>query len=178
MRDYLIVLFILMAIWPTAAMALPIPDLDTDESFANATTSDGKKFVEQLRKNVATFNDYTFDSSLYMYKPTAQQVGGGNYCWKKVNLIKLTVKSKGIKDGSIVVRTPEGKIKAWGGPNLRFLKMNLTEDSRILQAPNGYNAMKSDLGTLLANLNESLANGNKARVTAQPVNVPRLKQTA
>jgi outer membrane lipoprotein-sorting protein len=54
--------------------------------------------------------------------------------------------------------------------------MNLGEDSRLLQAPNGYNALKSDLANLLAKLNDSLTNGNKARVTVQPVNVPRLQQ--
>ena len=125
---------------------------------------------------MATFNDYCVDSTVFMYKPGAEPVGGGYFCWKRVNLVKLTVKSKGVKNGSVVVRTPDGKIRAWGGPNLGFLKMNLTEDSRLLQVPNGYNAIKSDLANLLSTLNNSLEGGLKARVTEKPINVPRLKQ--
>jgi len=159
-----------------AAFALNLPALTEDESFKSAPTVDGKKFLDQLRKNLAKFDDYTVDSALYMYKPAASRVAGGSLCWKKLNLIKITVKAKGMKDGSVVARTPEGKIKAWGGPNLRFLKMNLDEDSRILKAPNGYNALKSDLGNLLANLSQTIAQGSKARVTSQPISVPRLQQ--
>jgi hypothetical protein len=158
------------------ARAFNIPGLAEEESFKNATMVDGKKFLEQLRKNLSQYNDYTFDSALYMYKPAAERVGGGNICWKKLNLIKITVKTKGIKDGSVVARTPEGKIKAWGGPNLRFLKMNLQEDSRILRAPNGYNAIKSDLGNLLTTLSQSVAQGSKSKVTSQPIQVGRMQQ--
>jgi len=159
------------------AVAINLPELNEDESFKDTITIDGKKFLEQLRKNLAKLDDYTVDSALYMYKPAASRVAGGNLCWKKINLIKITVKTKGIKDGSVVARTPEGKIKAWGGPNLRFLKMNLEEDSRILKAPNGYNALKSDLGNLLATLSQNVAQGSKARVSSQPINVRRLQQS-
>ncbi len=176
MAKFLLTLAFLTALCPASALATTVPDVGADESISSAASLDGKKFIEQLRKNVGSFNDYCVDSTVFMYKPAAEPVGGGNLCWKRLNLIRLTVKSKGVKNGSVVVRTPEGKIKAWGGPNLCFLKMNLNEDSRLLQVPNGYNAVKSDLGNLLTTLNNSLANGSKARVTAQPVNVPRLKQ--
>jgi outer membrane lipoprotein-sorting protein len=161
---------------PARASAINLPEAAAEEKFADQPNTDGKKFVDQLRKNVDNFSDYSFDSTVFMFKPTAQQVAGGNICFKKVNQVRLTVKAKGVKDGSLVVRSADGKIKACGGPSLRFLKMNLEENSRILQVPNGYNAIKSDLGHLLSALNDSLAAGNKARVTTQPVSVPRLKQ--
>ena len=176
MAKLLITLALALALCPPPVLAITLPDLSADESFNNYSRADGKKFLEHLRKNVDSFNDYCFDSAIFMYKPGAEQVAGGNLCWKRVNLVKLIVKSKGYKDGAIVVRSPDGKIKACGGPNLRFLKMTLSEDSRVLQIPNGYNAMKSDLGNLLSKASDSISNGNTARVTAEPINVPRLKQ--
>ena len=159
-----------------AAGALTLPDQGEEENFAGASTTDGKSFVDQLRKTVAGFSDYSVDGAVYMYRPTAEHVGGGNICWKRVDLCRLTVKAKGWKDGSLVVRSADGKIKAAGGPSVRFLRMNLTEDSRLLQVPNGYNAIRSDFGTLLAKLNDQLNSGDVCKVTTQPVNVPRLKQ--
>ncbi len=172
----LIALFLLIVSLPLPARAFNLPEADADEEFNDKLTVDGKKFVDQVRKHLDTYNDYSVDSSVFMYKPRAQQVAGGNICFKKINLVKLTVRAKGLKDGSQVVRSADGKIKACGGPGMLFLKMNLTEDSRLLQVPNGYNAIKSDLGHLLLKLSDAVAAGNKVRVTSEPVNVPRLKQ--
>jgi hypothetical protein len=176
MHKIFLTMIITAALHSPPALAVTLPEIGADESFSSAASTDGKSFVDKLRAKVLAMSDYSMDSALFMYKPTAEQVAGGNICWKRVNLVKLTVKSKGLKDGSVVVRQPDGQIKGRGGPFLRFLKMNLTEDSRILVAPNGYNAMKSDLGNLLTRVSESLAAGNKARVTVQPVEMPRLKQ--
>jgi outer membrane lipoprotein-sorting protein len=179
-RAFLAIAKILVA-WtvfcPAPAFALNLPEPNTDETSLADPSIDGKRFVEQMHRNLDKFNDYTVDSAVFMYRPAAEQVGGGNICFKKINLFKLTVKSKGIKNGSLVIRTADGKIKAVGGPSLRFLKMTLNEDSRLLQIPNGFNAIKSDLGNLLNRLNDSISSGGKVRVTTQPVNVPRLKQS-
>jgi hypothetical protein len=172
----LIALITLIVSLSPAALAIDLPEADADEKFSDKLTIDGKKFIDQVRKRLDTYNDYSVDSSVFMYKPRAQQVAGGNICFKKINLVKLTVRAKGLKDGSQVVRTADGKIRACGGPGMLFLKMNLTEDSRLLQVPNGYNAIKSDLGHLLSKLSEGLAAGNKVRVTSEAVNVPRLKK--
>src|SRR5476649_96542 len=100
MHKPLITLALLIAFCPKSALAITVPDLGTDESFNNYSSTDGKKFFEQVRKNVASFDDYSFDGAIFMYKPRAEQVAGGNLCWKRINLVRLTVKSKGVKDGS------------------------------------------------------------------------------
>jgi hypothetical protein len=52
----------------------------------------------------------------------------------------------------------------------------LTEDSRLLKTPNGYNAVKSDLGSLLAGLKEKAANGMVIRSSEGPILVPGMKE--
>jgi hypothetical protein len=169
---------LLIAISFTAlpATAFPVPERTADENFSNIATIDGKSFAERMRKSLDEYTDYTCDSFVYMYNPEAQRVAGGSFCFKKINFVRLTVQAKGVKDGAVVVRTPDGKIRAKGGPKLRFLHMNLNLDSRWLQVPNGFNAIESDIGHLLDRLPAALSSGSKLKVTAEPVNVPRLNQ--
>jgi hypothetical protein len=158
------------------AIGFPVPDRTANESFSNTVTVDGKSFAEKMRKSLDGYNDYVFDSSVYMYKPEAEYVAGGNICFKKMNFVRLTVLAKGVKDGAVVVRTPDGKIRAKGGPKLRFLHMNLNLGSRWLEVPNGFNAIESDIGHLLDRLPAALSSGSKLKVTPEPVIVPRLNQ--
>lgn len=97
--------------------------------------------------------------------------------FQKANLIRLQIKSRGLKNGTVIVRQPDGRIRIAGGPRLRFLRMNLDEDSRMLQAPNGLNVIKADFATLFAAVNAQLASGSKARTTPTPVPVDRLKKS-
>ncbi|HEY9772380.1 MAG TPA: hypothetical protein V6C81_01070 [Planktothrix sp.] len=158
------------------AVAFPVPEFTADESISNTATTDGKTFAEKMRKSIDGYNDYSCDSFVYMYHPQAQCVGGGNFCFKKIDLIRLTVRSKGLKDGAVVVRSQDGRIRAKGGPKLSYLHMNLNPDSRWLQIPNGFNAIESDIGHLLDRLPEAISAGDKLKVTTEPINVPRLNQ--
>ena len=162
---------------PPGNSAVPL-DLnnDNDEKLTERTTSDGKKLADQIYKTATDLKDYKFESVLYMYKPVLHESGAGTYFFKSPNLVRLQIKSHGVKDGTVVVRQADGRIRVAGGPKLRFLRMNLDEDSRILQAPNGYNVVKSDFASLFAEVNAALAAGSKARATASPVAMDRFKQ--
>jgi len=155
--------------------AVPL-DLSGDDGLAQQVTSDGRKLADQAYKTTSDLKDYKFESTLYMYKPEPHESGAGTYFFKRPNLVRLQIKSHGIKDGTVVVRQADGRIRVAGGPKLRFLKMNLAEDSRMLQAPNGYNVIKSDLASLFAEVNAELAAGSKAKATAAPVPLDRFKQ--
>jgi outer membrane lipoprotein-sorting protein len=169
----IIALFLLGATPGNATSPL---DLSADDSLAQKVTGDGKKLVELAYKIASDLRDYKFESVLYMCKPKPHQSGAGTYFFKRPNLVKLEIKSFGIKDGTVVVRQPDGRIRVVGGPKLRFLKMNLDEDSRMLQTPNGFNVIKSDFASLLAGVNAALASGSKAKATPAPVLLDRLKQ--
>jgi outer membrane lipoprotein-sorting protein len=49
--------------------------------------------------------------------------------------------------------------------------MSLSEDSRLLALPNGFNVIKSDYISLVTNLRTYLNNGIKTRATASPISV-------
>jgi outer membrane lipoprotein-sorting protein len=158
------------------ASALTLVDLKGDDGLKEKITSDGKNLTEQVYKTIADLKDYKYESVLYMFNPDLRESGAGIYFFKRPNLIRLQIRSHGLKDGTVVVRQPDGRIRVAGGPKLRFLKMNVQEDSRVLQTPNGYNVIKSDLASLFATLTAALANGSKARATAAPISVNRFNQ--
>lgn len=170
-----VILTLLFFIWIFSANAT-VPDLNGDESLREKLTSDGKKEAEQIYKALSDLRDYKFESVLYMCKPVPLESGAGTYFFKRPNLIRLQVKSHGLKDGTIVVRQPDGRIRVAGGPRLRFLKMNVQEDSRVLQTPNGFNVVKSDLASLFAAVTVALSSGSRAQATAVPIPVNRFKQ--
>lgn len=169
-------LLILLTVSASASPSAAPPDISNDDALTQRATNDGKKLADQLYKSISDLKDYKFESVLYMCQPTPKESGAGTYYFKRPNLVKLEIKSHGLKDGTIVVRQPDGRIRVVGGPKLRFVKMNLREDSRILQTPNGFNVVKSDFASLYANVNAALAAGSKALTTNGPVSVDRFKQ--
>ncbi len=136
---------------------------------------DGRTFLDSLVKTAEHFEDYQFDSHLIF--ANGNKNNGGSVFFKKTALVKIIVKSNGVKDGSVVVRQPDGSIRASGGPHLRFLKMTLSDNSKLLQLPNGYNAIKSDLLSLLLGVKQMLLAGSVIKVTCKPVLVDRLHQS-
>ena len=76
----------------------------------------------------------------------------------------------------MVVKQPDGRIRVSGGSKLRFLKMNVDPDSRVLQTPNGFNVIKSDFASLFASVNAALTSGSKAKVSPTPISINRFKQ--
>ncbi len=170
-----IVSFLLFAV-PTVSATAPA-DLSADEGLKDRLTNDGRKLVDHIYKYLSDLKDYKIESELYMCKPVMQESGAAVYFFKRPNLVRLQIRSRGLKDGTIVVRQPDGRIRVAGGHKLRFLKMNVDEDSRILQTPNGYNVIKSDLASLFAAISAALADGSKAQATASPISLNRFKQS-
>jgi hypothetical protein len=64
MARLFITLVLLTALYPTAALAITVPDQSTDESFNKYSSADGKPFLDQVRKNVNSFNDYSVDTGV------------------------------------------------------------------------------------------------------------------
>ena len=52
---------------------------------------------------------------------------------------------------------------------LKFIKMNLEPNSRMLILPNGYNVTKTDFQSLFTNLRRRLHSGSVAKVTTESV---------
>jgi outer membrane lipoprotein-sorting protein len=136
--------------------------------------SDGRPFFDSLLRTAEHFDDYQVESNLIV--PKTDKAAGASLFFKKDDLVKIIVRSNGVKNGSIVVKQPNGKILAAGGPHLRFLRMTLSDDSRLLQLPNGYNAIKSDLLSLLLGVKQAMLAGSMVKVTTKPIPVDWLHQ--
>jgi hypothetical protein len=149
-------------------------DVSSNQSHLPECNVDGRSFFDGLLKTTQGLDDYQFDSILTF--SNSDKTNGGLVFFKKEDLVKIIVRSNGLKNGSIVVKQADGTIKASGGPHLRFLKMTLTDDSRLLQLPNGYNAVKSDFLSLLLGIKQLLNNGGTVKVTSKPLLVNRLHQ--
>ena len=128
----------------------------TDELLKDLSWSQGDTYVQAMTTKIDGLDDYVFDSSLTAVKEGAENQDLGRMYYKKYNLVRIEAKSGKINKGAVVVRRKDGKIRGAGGGMLKFVKMTLEEDSRMLQLPNGYNAIKSDLSSLLTPLCQQL----------------------
>jgi outer membrane lipoprotein-sorting protein len=138
---------------------------------------DGKPFLDSLCKTAAGFEDYSYDSVFTLHNSKGEQ-GAGSFFFKRVSLLRVQVKTSGPRDGTVVVRQADGKIRLGGGHMFKFLKMTVAPDSRLLLLPNGYNVVKSDLVGLLDGVKSDVSAGSKSRVTPNPIMVDRLKRQA
>jgi outer membrane lipoprotein-sorting protein len=132
---------------------------------------DGADFASTLQATVKKWGDYTCDSELWVYKPDKTTKSSCKFFYKD-NSVRIQVTGGGFRDGSVVVRTKDGSVKAHGGGMLGFMTMNLDPDSRMLILPNGTNVTRTDLPTVLSDIMTQLGAGYKSRVTSGPVDSP------
>ena len=131
----------------------------------------GKNIIEQSYSRVSSLNDYVFDSELKALSKGKLSDNGGKFYYKKTNRLRIEVKSKGRNNGAVVVKKDDGTIRGAGGGILKFIKMNLEPNSRMLILPNGLNVVQSDYKSLIANLRGKLNSGHVATVTAGSVSL-------
>jgi outer membrane lipoprotein-sorting protein len=154
----------------------PAQALSVDKvQVASLPSKDGFSFLNNLLDAVRALNDYTYDTELTTYKPGNTTLMTGRFSYKRTDLVRIEVTGTGYKAGSVVVRSPDGKISARGGGMLSHLKLTLAEDSRMLQLPNGLNVVKSDFASLLAQAKNEVSSGFKSRVT-DPVLIDEFKE--
>jgi outer membrane lipoprotein-sorting protein len=146
----------------------------TDSSFTRGFL-DGKAELDTLYKTAENFTDYTYDSQFTLHKAKGQD-GSGSFFFKKVDQMRVQVKTAGPRNGTVVVKQADGKIRMAGGNLLKFLKMNLSPDSRLLMLPNGYNVIKSDLVSLLSGVKNAVTAGSQLHASPEPIAIDRFRQ--
>jgi len=148
-------------------------DVDPDQSLPDANSlktmaksAVGPAFVNQLKEKAAKLRDYKCYCRLYTRKGGVwKDYGGADYLYKYRGLFKATIKTKDYRNGSVVVREPNGIIRGCGGGTLSFMKITLKEDSRTLQLPTGYSLAQSDFSSLYDVLARSINSGASASMT-------------
>lgn len=126
--------------------------------------TDGNSFLSSLCSNMHKWKDYSCESHLEVYKPEKTTKSSCRFFFK-APMVRIEITEGGFKSGSVLVRQPDGAVKAKGGMMMGFITMNLDPDSRILMLPTGNNVLKTDLPTVFDELRESIAHGGNAKVS-------------
>ncbi len=129
----------------------------------------GLSYVNSMHGQVESMHDYAFDSHFQGIKKNELKSGGGRYCFKKDKRVRVEIKSGGINNGAVVVRKEDGTVRGAGGGVLRFVRMTLDPNSRILDLPNGYNVLKADLATLIEDVEEKARDGAEVKLSKTAV---------
>lgn len=116
--------------------------------------------VDNLKSGPAKFKDYQCFCRLYTKKGDHwKEFGGAEYSYRYRDLFKAVIKSSDYRNGSVIVREPSGDLRGSGGGKLRFVKMNITPDSRTIKLPTGYSLASSDFVSLYEALKSSMSKG-------------------
>src|SRR5262249_21858852 len=144
---------------------------DTSASSILPGGNSGTAVLDDLVKHVDTLGAYKYDASQEAHKGRKVVRASGTFYFKPVRAVRMEVKDYGSKSGCIIVRSPDGKIRGKGGPQMWGIKMTLEPDSRLLRLPNGLNVIESDLASLYNRLQKQAASGCKIVYAHQPIRV-------
>lgn len=147
------------------------------ESLSDVPTNKvGLQFIDGLRQ-AANFKDYEVACHLFTHKGTSwKDFGQAQLFYKQKDLLRATIKSSDYRDGSMVVKQADGKIRARGGGLLRAVTMNLEADSRTIRLPTGYSLASSDFLSLYDVLKGNIGRGAAATVSKAGVSVKLFKE--
>lgn len=147
-----------------------LPDIDTIRTLAKNNV--GQAYVSSLKAQADKLRDYRCMCRLFTRKNNVwKDYGGADYSYKFRGLFKAVIKSKDYRNGSVVVREPNGVIRGAGGGALSFMKITMKEDSRTLQLPTGYSLANSDFSSLFGILSSSIASGATLAISANTLNL-------
>jgi outer membrane lipoprotein-sorting protein len=138
---------------------------------------EGKEMLKTLAASADSVQDYYCDCTLVSFKGKKPVETGAKFYYMKPSYVRVEVISKDYRNGSVVVRNSDNKIRGIGGGLMKSLKMNLDEDSRILRLPNGYCVVKTDFPSLYADVKKSIAEGSQCRTTPTPTDVTTAQGT-
>lgn len=149
---------------PDASMIISLPTSKVD-----------KQFIESLKQS-ANFTDYEVECQLFTQKKDGwKNFGGAHLYFKQKALVRAVIESSDYRNGSVVVKQPDGSIRAHGSGLLKSLKMNIEPESRTIRLPTGYSLTSSDFPSLYETLKGNLSRGFAASVTNSAVNLKLFK---
>lgn len=137
---------------------------------------EGSAVVKTLADQSNSWSDYSCITELHNFRPDKTTITRARFLYRKGPELRIEVLGGGFRDGSVILRCKDGRIKARGGAWLGGIQMNLEPDSRMLAMPNGVSAVKADLPELYSMLESELRNGVSARYIGTPIVEPSTEQ--
>lgn len=136
---------------------------------------EAEDFIRGVLKRAEGLTDYSFECKITTYKKGKQVKEGGNFYFKKPNLMRVEV-TEGGKKGALAIVGKDGKVRGHLGGLLKMFTGTLPRDSHMLRSANNYSMVDSDFETLLKALLDDIAKGERAYVTVNPVSVAHSKE--
>lgn len=133
---------------------------------------DGSQVLEEMTARVKKLGPYSFEGALSTLKEKDLKQDLGSFYYMPQSCLRVEVKGKGYKAGSILVKQKDGVIRAKGGPSLLGMKVNLEPDSNMLRLANGLNIINCDYLSLINWLKGQIASGQKVYASDGPMNLP------
>lgn len=159
----------LSSVFATVFPVLEEHDKYTHDLLSGMKWVNGQAAVDAIHETATGFEDYVVDTRLTGKLRDALKDGGGKFFWKKRQRVRVEVTKGTVNQGSVVVRREDGVVRGCGGGMLRFVKLTLQEDSRMLVLPSGNSVVKADLPTLTTELRDRVKKGSKARLASDEV---------
>jgi hypothetical protein len=132
---------------------------------------DGAGTIHQWLKSAQSYDDYSFEYAMKVFKPSGSTVTEvGKLYFKRLRLLRIE-ETGGPKAGSVAVLQADGKVHGHMGGGLKFFVATLSPDSSMLKSANGWPMCNSDFTSLAQAVEGYLKEGCPAKVTATPVTV-------
>lgn len=148
----------------------------TRDLVADMKWTNGQAFIDNAHSAASSLNDYTVETRLTGQMRDKLKDGNGKFFYKKNKRVRVEVTKGSVNNGAVVVRKEDGSVEARGGGMLKFMKMSLQPDSRMLQLPNGNSVVASDIPNLFASVKARLHKATaKARLGSENLTSSRWK---
>lgn len=148
----------------------------TKDLVADMKWTNGQAFIDNAHSTANSLNDYTVETRLTGQMRDKLKDGNGKFFYKRNKRVRVEVTKGSVNNGAVVVRKEDGSVEARGGSMLKFMKMSLQPDSRMLQLPNGNSVVASDIPSLFASVKARLRKGSaKARLGSESLTSNRWK---
>ncbi len=151
-----------------------LPDNATIEKLATSPVSES--YLADMLSAASSLNDYQCFCQMEVVKNNQwKDFGGANLYFKQKEKLRAEIVSSDYRNGSVVVKDSNGKIRGKGGGGLGLIKMTLQPDSRSIRLPTGFSLVNCDFMSLYDTLKRLIGNGIEAS-SSDPTSLAAFKQ--
>jgi hypothetical protein len=162
---------IVMSAIPVTALAAvadspdKLPDNATIEKLELVPV--GISYLDSLIATASGLNDYQCYCEMAVLKNNQwKSYGGANLFFKQREKIRAEIVSSDYRNGSVVVKQSDGRIRGKGGGALKMIKMTMQPDSRQIRLPTGFSLAQSDFASLFDTVKHQLSGRVEATSSA------------
>ncbi len=173
-RTLLFALLFAGIILSQGADGMTFPPLEDHSRYTTDLLTDmkwgpGQSVVESAYTNFNGYTDYQVETRLTGLMKDRLKEGAARFFFKKNKRVRVEVTKGSLNQGAVIVRREDGVVRGCGGGMLKYVKLTLEEDSRMLQLPSGHSIVNADMASLLSEVRSRVRKGAKAKLSSTTV---------